>query len=103
MKSFREALSELSDDSVPRYHKDDPLDDKILFIFKGRCVVCGRRTIVVHEIVPRSHGESSLAAENRVPLCGTDHDLAHADTTYSIPNLQYYRSKTLKNLGLKDG
>ena len=99
MKLFREAIDELSDTAITRYHKDDPLDDKILHIFKGRCVVCGRKTVVVHEIVPRSHGESSLAAENRVPLCGIDHDLAHADTTYSIPHLQYQRSKTLRNLG----
>lgn len=103
MKSFQEALSEIDTTAIPRYHKTDLLDDKILFIFKGRCVVCGRKTVVVHEIVPRSHGESSLAAENRVPVCGQHHDIAHADTTYSIPHLQYQRSKTLKNLGLKDG
>lgn len=71
--------------------------DFILWLFNNRCVKCGRPTIVIHEIVPISHGKSALHWANRVPLCVTCHDWAHAvGTNKSIPILQAKRVQFLK-------
>jgi len=102
MKSFQQALLALDGADILRYHKDDLLDDQILQIFGGRCIRCGKQTIVVHEIVPKSHGKEYLAAENRVTLCNSCHEWAHRNTTISIPILTERRIKVLQNLGIKN-
>ena len=102
LKSFSQALAELDGVIIPRYHKDDLLDDQILQIFGGRCIRCGKRTVVVHEIVPKSHGKEYLAAENRVPLCNECHIVwSHGNTTISIPILTERRKKALLNLRIE--
>ena len=71
--------------------------DEIFSIFGFRCVKCGRPTNVIHEIIPISHGKSSLVIENRIPLCdfptfNSCHDWAHrVGTRISIPILQQVR------------
>lgn len=102
MRSFTQALAELDGADTPRYHKDDLLDDQILQIFGGRCVRCGRRTVIVHEIVPKSHGKEYLAAENRIPVCSDCHEWAHSNTEVSIPILTERRKKVLLNKGIQD-
>jgi len=102
MKSFQKALLDLDGVNIHRYHKDDLLDDQILQIFGGRCIRCGKQTIVVHEIVPKSHGKEYLAAENRVTLCNSCHEWAHSNTAISISILTERRIKVLQNLGIKD-
>jgi len=102
LKSFQQSLLDLDGADIPRYHKDDLLDDQILKIFGGRCIRCGRRTVVVHEIVPKSHGDEYLAADNRVPLCSPCHEWAHSNTTTSIPMLTERRKKVLQNKGIQD-
>lgn len=97
--NFDEALNELEGADIPRFHTD-LLDDKILHIFGGRCVVCWRRTIVVHEIVPKSHGKKYLAANNRVPVCEYHHQWAHENTSASIGRLAELRVKALENRGI---
>ena len=102
MKSFQQSLLDLDGADIRRYHKDDLLDDQILQIFDGRCIRCGRRTAVVHEIVPKSHGDEYLAADNRVTLCNSCHEWAHSNTTTSIPILTERRRKVLQNKGIQD-
>jgi 5-methylcytosine-specific restriction endonuclease McrA len=93
LKPFSEAMSDLL--GTDR--------DKILEIFKYRCVNCESvRTHIVHEIVPRSHGKKSLEPKNRVPLCPTCHDWAHRNTTESTPYLIEKRKKVLEKLGYED-
>ena len=65
--------------------------DLILKLFGYRCIVCGRPTKEVHEIIPISRGVKSLAIKNRVPLCRKDHTWAHESTNKSIPILQEKR------------
>lgn len=68
----------------------------ILWLFDGRCLRCGRKTNIIHEIVPISHGKSSLHWKNRAPLCIVCHDWAHGiGTNNSIPVLQEKRKQFL--------
>ena len=82
--------------------KLDASRDLILRLFDYRCIMCGAPTREVHEIVPVSHGASSLAGRNRVPLCGhgsteNHHDWAHrVGTRVSIPILQEKRAEFLR-------
>ena len=64
----------------------------ILQLFGGRCIRCGIPTKVIHEIVPISHGKSSLNWKNRIPLCTQCHDWSHSvGTNNSITILQKKR------------
>lgn len=92
MKSFSQEFSSL----------DESDHDRILEIFKRRCVWCGDITYIVHEIIPRSHGKKSLDPKNRVPLCPRCHYLAHRNTTESTPYLIEKRKKVLEKLGYED-
>ena len=67
----------------------------ILWLYDSKCVWCGAPTKTVHEIVPISHGKSTLLPKNRVPLCVRCHLLAHENTTRSIPILQDKRKQYL--------
>jgi 5-methylcytosine-specific restriction endonuclease McrA len=67
--------------------------EPILWLFDSRCVNCGIRTNVIHEIKPVSHGKSSLHWKNRVTLCQRCHSWAHdVGTNNSIPILQEKRA-----------
>lgn len=74
----------------------------VLKIFDYQCIMCGKYTREVHEIIPISHGKKSLAVKNRVPLCGFPHDencheWAHkVGTRKSIPILQEKRAEFLR-------
>ena len=79
--------------------------DLVLKIFDYKCIMCGKPTNVVHEIIPISHGKHALAMRNRVPLCGwpsnpsngSCHDWAHRiGTRNSIPILQEKRAEFLR-------
>lgn len=71
--------------------------DLYLNIFDYRCIMCGRRTKIVHEIVPISHGKHCLIGINRVPLCPEHHTWAHESTRKSIPILIEKRKEFLRN------
>ena len=74
----------------------------VLKIFDNKCIMCGRPTKEVHEIIPISHGKKYLAVKNRVPLCGNGskdnhHDWAHRiGTRNSIPTLLEKRAEFLR-------
>jgi len=72
--------------------------DYVLFLFNGRCIRCGRKTRVVHEISPRILGKRSMEIENRVPLCNKCHDWAH--DLGSIKSGEILREKRDRKLGL---
>ena len=83
----------------------------ILWLFNRRCVRCGRPSTVIHEIVPISHGKSTLVIKNRVILCQNAdgekescHDWAHrVGTNISIPILKELRKKFLiRRFGLDE-
>ena len=69
--------------------------DLILWLFNNRCLMCGRPSKVIHEIVPISHGKASLRIQNRVILCDDHHNWAHDSTSVSIPFLQSKRKEFL--------
>lgn len=74
--------------------------DLVLKLFDYRCIVCGKKTNEVHEIIPISNGKKYLAIKNRVPMCRKDHAIAHESTKKSIPMLQEQRQKYLLKIGL---
>lgn len=76
--------------------------DFILFLFRGKCLKCGKPTNIIHEIIPISHGNVALHWTNRVPLCDNHHNWAHdIGTNNSIPILQEMRwSYLIRNYDL---
>ena len=80
----------------------DQTRELVLKIFDNKCIMCGRPTKEVHEIITISHGKKHLAVKNRVPLCGNGskdnhHDWAHRiGTRNSIPVLLEKRAEFLK-------
>jgi 5-methylcytosine-specific restriction endonuclease McrA len=70
--------------------------DLVFWIFGERCVKCGKKTTIIHEIYPISHGKKSLVLKNRVPVCMNCHEWAHrVGTNNSIPILLELRHKAL--------
>ena len=77
--------------------------DLILWLFDNRCLMCGKPSNVIHEVVPISHGKASLIIQNRVILCDEHHSWAHSSTSVSIPILQSRRKKFLiRKFGLEN-
>lgn len=80
----------------------DQTRELVLKIFDNKCIMCGRPTKEVHEIIPISHGKKYLAVKNRVPLCGfpsdsSCHEWAHkVGTRKSIPVLLEKRAEFLR-------
>lgn len=72
--------------------------DLVLKLFDYRCIICGKKTNEVHEIVPISHGKKYLAIKNRVPVCREDHQWAHNSTKISIPIMQEKREVYIQNV-----
>lgn len=56
-------------------------NDEELAIFKefnGRCVRCDRKSIVLHELMPKSKSPKEwMKKDNRCPLCAECHNWAH--------------------------
>jgi 5-methylcytosine-specific restriction endonuclease McrA len=77
--------------------------DLILWLFDNRCLMCGKPSKVIHEIVPISHGKASLRIQNRVIICNEHHTWAQDNTKVSIPILQSKRKKFLiRKFGLEN-
>ena len=76
----------------------------LLWLFDYKCLMCGRETNVIHEIVPISSGKKALVWKNRVTLCQKDHAWAHdVGTNNSIPILQEKRKEFLiRKFGLDE-
>ena len=78
--------------------------DFIFWLYDSKCLLCGRVTNIIHEIIPISRGKRSLHPKNRIPLCQKDHDWAHSvGTNNSIPILQEKRKEFLiRKFGLDE-
>lgn len=78
--------------------------DFILWMYDGKCLICGKPSIVIHEVVPISHGRKALLPKNRIVLCNVHHDWAHSiGTNNSIPILQEKRKEFLiRKFGLDE-
>lgn len=79
--------------------------DFLLWLFDSQCLICGKPTNVLHEIIPISRGKSSLVWRNRVPLCDLHHiPWAHGiGTNNTIPILQEKRKEFLiRKFGLDE-
>ena len=72
--------------------------DLVLKLFDYRCIVCGKKTNEVHEIIPISNGKKSLAIKNRVPMCRKDHATAHESTKKSGKLLQKARARYIQTV-----
>jgi 5-methylcytosine-specific restriction endonuclease McrA len=71
-------------------------------LFHERCVVCGRYSRIVHEIIPRSHGKVAINLDNMVVLCNICHDHAHSvGSEVSEETLKLYRDGAKKRYANK--
>ena len=53
---------------------------KVLNLFSNRCIICGRKTFILHEIEPKSKRPKDWdTPENQVPLCQICHRIVHTD------------------------
>ena len=66
-------------------------------LFHERCVVCGRYSRIVHEIIPRSSGKIAINLDNMVVLCNICHDQAHCvGSEVAEETLKLYREDAIK-------
>ena len=62
--------------------------------------MCGRHSLIVHEIIPRSHGKVAINIDNMVVLCNLCHDYAHSvGSKVAQEVLQLYKEEAIKRYG----
>lgn len=89
-KGIEKSISENSLEYTP--------NEQLLFKkFRFRCLHCGKRGIVLHELEPRSRRPKDWdAEENRVLLCAECHNWAHkVSCKASTPILREQRERFL--------
>ena len=65
--------------------------------YNERCIVCGRHSRIVHEIIPRSSGKIAVNIDNMVVLCNLCHDYAHSvGSQVAEKVLKLYRQDAIK-------
>ncbi len=70
--------------------------------YHERCIVCGRHSLIVHEIIPRSHGKIAINIDNMVVLCNICHDHAHSvGSKVSQETLNIYKERAIKRYAYK--
>ena len=69
-------------------------------LFHERCIVCGRSSRIVHEIIPRSSGKIAINLDNMVVLCSVCHDQVHSGKI-SGEALKIYRGAAKMRYGYK--
>ena len=68
--------------------------------YHERCIVCGRYSLIVHEIIPRSHGKIAINIDNMVVLCNPCHDYAHSvGSEVAQETLKLYKEAAIKRYG----
>jgi 5-methylcytosine-specific restriction endonuclease McrA len=68
-------------------------------LYKERCIVCGRHSRIVHEIIARSSGKVAINIDNMVILCDLCHDYAHSmGSNVAEEMLQLYRQDAIKRM-----
>lgn len=78
--------------------------DFIVWLFRGRCVVCYGPGSDVNEIEPKSRGKRSLRWQNKVLMCRSCHDDYHANGTSftAIDKLRQRRTEVLIAMGREE-
>ena len=68
-------------------------------LYNERCIVCGRHSRIVHEIIPRSSGKVAITLDNMVVLCNLCHDYAHSvGSNVAEEVLVLYRENAIKRM-----
>lgn len=89
----------MTSNSIDRSNTSDTDgDEEVRELFHRRCVICGRYSETIHEIVTRgAGGEEAMSIDNRVVLCNTCHEWAHrVGTLISASTLQVARDEALR-------
>lgn len=76
----------------------------IVWLFRGRCLICYRSGTDVNEILPRARGQDSLAWQNKVLMCH-EHHMAYHDNGVSpqaVLKMQERRSEFLIAIGREE-
>ena len=68
-------------------------------LFHERCIVCGRNSRIVHEIIPRSSGKVAINLDNMVVLCSEHHDWVHKYCGLVGYSLGSFREVAIKRYG----
>jgi hypothetical protein len=85
--------------------KPDPVGDKILDLFRHRCIglipECSGRAVCVHEITPKSLEPDWSNPRGRVPLCNNCHTWLHhevdpVDTADYVRERQWFLMEQLE-------
>ena len=72
--------------------------------YNERCIVCGRHSRIVHEIIPRSSGKIAVNIDNMVVLCNLCHDYAHSvGSQVAEKVLKLYIQDAIKRKEIKKG
>lgn len=73
-------------------------DQRIMRLFRGRCVGCTSQATQVHELVTRARTKKAITMpQNRVPLCMSCHNRAHFNG-YTEDKEGFLRSKAIERL-----
>ena len=65
--------------------------------YHEKCIVCGRRSRIVHEIIPRSSGNIAINLDNMVVLCELCHGYAHSvGSEVAEETLKLYQQRAIK-------
>ena len=73
-------------------------DQRIMKLFRGRCVACYSGATQVHELVTRARTKKATTMpQNRVPLCTSCHNRAH-DNGYTEIDEEFLRNKAVELL-----
>jgi 5-methylcytosine-specific restriction endonuclease McrA len=69
--------------------------------FRWLCILCGRKSEVIHEIIPKSQAPKTWKKSgNRVPLCVSCHDVVHRASARAYKEiLEKTRDEKLKIYG----
>lgn len=75
----------------------EDLKEQCREFYHEKCIVCGRHSQIVHEIIPRSSGKIAINLENMVILCNLCHDYAHScGSEVAEETLKLYQQKALR-------
>ena len=84
---------------MPNLKVINKLKEQCRELFHERCVVCGRNSKIVHEIIPRSSGKVAINLENMVVLCSEHHDCVHKYSGLVGYSLGSFREAAIKRYG----
>ena len=87
---------------MPKSAEEKLDDQRIMKLFRGRCIVCMSAATEIHEIIPRSKTKhATKLPNNRVPLCNGNHKNSHRDVHdkgYTLDKADFLRVKAIERL-----